>query len=356
MVYRRRPNNADFDDGSISRAVPDETTPELLFAAIEKIISQNRYAGWELSPFQWCQQWNEISPDVARGYRPERGRYVKQRVPDKAVYSFWYEVTVDEINAQWFAGNTRLLVRSKNPFEMAVEMAAAWNGTWPTSTIISEVGADKTPEVEALYAAKGLQINVVTDAVPHCRHGYVNLATPQISNRVSAPPGTLFLQHEIGKAWPGIEANHCKSAGFTAQHKDLGLSRDVAESYAFIIDTNAHLFGPSTVPAPERAEPIGVDVSPGMSRLLEDRYHNWQLAEHRSFKALTLDEQTESVRQDTRQELFDQALRFYGTPLEDEVLALLASLEQEATKAGEQWRQHVVAFKQAQADLAAVLP
>ena len=356
MVYRRRPQDADLGGGNISSVAPDGTTPESLLDAIKTITSQNPYASSELRPFQWYQQWNEINPDIDKDYRPNRGRHVKQRVPDKAIYSFWYEITVAEINAQWFTGSSRVLVRSSNPFEMAVEVAMAWNARWPTSAIISEVAADKASVVAALYSTKGLQINMLTDDAPYCRHGYVNLVIAQVTNRSSVPPGTLFLQQGIGKEWPGVTARQGKSAGFTAQSKDLGLSRDVAENHTLIIDSYAHRVGPSSIDGLNCSEPLEVDVSPGVSSLLEDRYHNWQLARRRAFKALTLDEQVESVRQDKRQELFDQALHLYGTPFGDEVPELLASLDGKAVEAGDQWRQHVLVRQQAQADLVAVLP
>ena len=327
-----------------------------MFAEIKKILRQNRYAAYELGPFEWYQQWAEINPEIQRRERPARGRHVKQRVPDKAVRSPWYELTVDEVDTQWFSGNNRVLVRSCDPLEMAAEVAAAWHARWPTSTIVNEAPADQISALEARYAARGLRVDIVTEDAPRLLHGHVNLAVPEVAGRAVAPDGSLLLQHGIGQPRPGMAAGLCKSAGFTNDRKDLGLSGDVAGNYGFIIDSGAHRLSPSGVEGLDCSEPSDADVGPGMSSLLEERYHNWRVAGHRAFKALTVDEQAEAVRQDKRQELYDRALRLCGTPSEGEVADILASLEDESLEAGGQWRQDALTRREAEDELSAALP
>ena len=353
---RRRPKAANAGGQRLSRDVPDGLTPDLMFAEIKKILRQNPYAAYELGPFEWCQQWTEINPELRRSERPSRGRHVKQRVPDKAVCSSWYELTVDEINTQWFSGNNRVLVRSSDPLEMAAEVAAAWHAKWPTSTIISEAPASQISALEARYAARGLRVNLVTEDAPRLMQGHVNLAVPEVVSSAVAPDGSLLLQHGIEQPRPAMAAGLCKSAGFTDAQKDLGLSGDVAGNYEFIIDSNAHQFSPSDVEGLDCDEPFDVDVGPGMSGLLEERYHNWRIAGHRAFKALTVDEQAEAVRQDKRQDLYDRALWLRGTPLESEVADILDSLEDKSLEAEEQWRQDALTRSEAEDELSATLP
>ena len=338
-------------------AVPVGLSPQAMHDRIKQIRRRNPYAAQELGPFEWYRQWNETNPQIQREERPVRGRHVKQRVPDKAVYSCWYELTTDALWDRWFCdGNDRVLVRSTDPREMAAEVAAAWHAKWPTSTIVYEIppSGSAAAEFAARCAARRLRTQVVTDAEPDLRSGTVNLVTSDLTARPVAPAGSLLLQHGIGRPWP--HSGHCKSAGFTADSKDLGLSRAVADNHEFILDSNARQIGPSSVESADCAEPLDVDVSPGVSHLLEERYHNWRLAGHRVFKALPAAAQADVVRQETRQARYDRAMWLSGTAFDSEVPQVLATLEADAAAAAKAWKQRCAAMRRTERAFAAGLP